>query len=132
MILLAGRSLLQAQTVLDLPRPSQSASVSQRVGIADIAIHYSRPLVKNRKLWGGLVPYDQVWRAGANENTTISISDQVKIESELLPAGTYGLHMIPHERDCTIIFSKNSSSWGSFTYNPSEDALRVTVKDFTF
>ena len=127
-IFLAGGSSLQSQTVLDLPRPSQSASVSQRVGITDIAIHYSRPLVKNRKLWGGLVPYDQVWRAGANENTTISISDQVKIESELLPAGTYGLHMIPHERDCTIIFSKTSSSWGSFTYDPSEDALRVTVK----
>src|SRR2546429_6594162 len=84
----------------DLPRPSQSASVSQRVGITDIAIHYSRPLVRNRKLWGGLVPYDQVWRAGANENTTITFSDPVAVEGQPITAGAYGLHMIPHETDC--------------------------------
>jgi len=127
-ILLAGASFLKPQTVLNLPRPSQQASLTQRVGITDITIHYSRPLVKNRKIWGGLVPYDQVWRAGANENTTVSFSDQVVIEGQQLAIGTYGLHMIPHEKDWTIIFSKNSSSWGSFTYDPSEDALRVIVK----
>jgi tetratricopeptide (TPR) repeat protein len=73
------------------------------------------------------VPYGKVWRAGANENTTIEFSDPVKIEGKPLPNGTYGLHMIPGVSEWTVIFSKNSSSWGSFTYNAAEDALRVTV-----
>lgn len=120
--------LVRAQTVLDLPRTSQQATVTQRIGITDVAIHYSRPLVKGRKLWGALVPYDQVWRAGANENTTISFTDSVTIEGQPLAAGTYGLHVIPREKGWTLIFSKNSSSWGSFTYDPAEDALRITVK----
>ena len=128
MILPVGLSSLNAQTVLELPRPSQQACVTQRVAVTDITIHYSRPLVKNRKIWGGLVPYDQVWRAGANENTTIAFSDPITIEGQQLAAGAYGLHMIPHEKDWTVIFSRNSSSWGSFTYDRSEDALRVTVK----
>ena len=115
-------------TVLDLPRPSQHAVLTQRVGITDITINYHRPLVNGRKVWGGLVPYGQVWRAGANENTTIAFSDPVTIEGQALPKGTYGLHMIPAENEWTIIFSKNFTSWGSFTYNQAEDALRVTVK----
>ena len=127
-VALSHVSAVRAQTVLDLPRPSQSASVMQRVGLTDINIHYSRPLVKGRKIWGALVPYDQVWRAGANENTTISFSDPVTIEGQPLAAGAYGLHVIPHEKDWTIIFSRNSTSWGSFTYKPEEDALRVNVK----
>jgi hypothetical protein len=117
--------------VLDLPRQSQRAEVSQRIGITDITIHYHRPLVKGRKVWGGLVPYGQVWRAGANENTTISFSDPVTIEGQPLDKGTYGLHMIPTADSWTIIFSKASTSWGSFTYNQAEDALRVTVKPRT-
>ena len=80
---------------LELPRISQRASVTQTVGLTDITITYSRPNVKGRVIWGGLVPYNEVWRAGANENTTISFSDQVKINGQDLPAGTYGLHMIP-------------------------------------
>ena len=115
-------------TVLDLPRPSQHAVLTQRVGITDITINYHRPLVNGRKVWGSLVPYGQVWRAGANENTTIAFSDPVTIEGQALPKGTYGLHMIPAENEWTIIFSKNFTSWGSFTYNQAEDALRVTVK----
>jgi tetratricopeptide (TPR) repeat protein len=85
-------------------------------------------LAKDRKIWGELVPYGQVWRAGANENTTITFSDPVLIEGKPLDKGTYGLHMIPNADECTIIFSKNSTSWGSFTYDQAEDALRVTVK----
>ena len=127
-LLLLG-SLGQAQSfLLDLPRQSQHAVVTQRVGITDITINYHRPLVNKRKVWGGLVPYGQVWRAGANENTTIKFSDPVTIEGKPLPQGTYGLHMIPGEDEWTIIFSRNSTSWGSFTYDPAEDALRVTVK----
>jgi tetratricopeptide (TPR) repeat protein len=114
--------------VLDLPRGSQRAEVSQRIGITDITINYHRPLAKDRKIWGELVPYGQVWRAGANENTTITFSDPVLIEGKPLDKGTYGLHMIPNADECTIIFSKNSTSWGSFTYDQAEDALRVTVK----
>jgi hypothetical protein len=114
--------------VLDLPRPSQRAQIAQRVGITDITISYHRPLVNNRKVWDALVPYGKVWRAGANENTTISFSDSVTIEGKPLDRGTYGLHMIPTADQWTIIFSKNFTSWGAFTYNESEDALRVNVK----
>lgn len=114
--------------VLDLPRDSQHARVMQRVGITDITINYHRPLVKGRKVWGVLVPYGQVWRAGANENTTIEFTDPVSIEGKPLAKGIYGLHMLPTENEWTIIFSKTASAWGSFTYNQSEDALRVTVK----
>ena len=114
--------------VLDLPLPSQRAEISQTIGITDITIAYHRPLTNNRKIWGGLVPYGKVWRAGANENTTIRFSDPVMIEGQRLEKGTYGLHMIPDPSQWTIIFSKNSTSWGSFTYDQAEDALRVTVK----
>jgi hypothetical protein len=114
--------------VLDLPLQSQRAQVSQRIGITDITISYHRPLVNDRKVWDALVPYGKVWRAGANENTTITFSDPVQIEGKPLDRGTYGLHMIPNADEWTIIFSKNSTSWGSFTYDEKEDALRVTVK----
>ena len=121
-------SASRAQSILDLPRPSQHAQVTQRVGLTDITISYSRPLVKGRKVFGGIVPYGQVWRAGANENTTIEFSDPVSIEGQAVPRGTYGLHMIPGENEWTVILSKNSSSWGSFSYDQKEDALRVSVK----
>ncbi len=114
--------------VLDLPLPSQRAEITQRIGITDVTIDYHRPLVKDRKVWGALVPYGKVWRAGANENTTITFSDPVQIEGKPLDKGTFGLHMIPNADAWTIIFSKNSTSWGSFTYDQAEDALRVTVK----
>jgi tetratricopeptide (TPR) repeat protein len=113
---------------MDLPRDSQHARVLQRVGITDITINYHRPLVKGRKVWGGLVPYGQVWRAGANENTTIEFTDPGSIEGKPLAKGIYGLHMIPNENEWTIIFSRQAAAWGSFTYNQAEDALRVTVK----
>jgi tetratricopeptide (TPR) repeat protein len=114
--------------VLDLPFQSQQAEVSQRIGLTDITVRYHRPLVKDRKIWNSVVPYGKVWRAGANENTTIAFSDPVVIEGKPLDRGTYGLHMIPTAEEWTIIFSKNSTSWGSFTYDQSEDALRVNVK----
>jgi hypothetical protein len=92
-------SLCSAQsTQLNLPRPSQRAQVTQRIGITDITITYHRPLVNGRKVFGGLVPYGQVWRAGANENTIISFPDDVMIEGKSLPAGTYGLHDPQRER----------------------------------
>ncbi|MGC2474339.1 MAG: DUF2911 domain-containing protein [Candidatus Sulfotelmatobacter sp.] len=138
LVVLAGvllaTGVAQAQTatgetvMLNLPRASQHARISQRIGITDITISYHRPLANGRQIWGKVVPYGQVWRAGANENTTITFTDPVTIEGQTLDKGTYGLHMIPGENQWTVIFSKNSSAWGSFTYKQDEDALRVTVK----
>jgi len=125
----ASLSLCHAQTVmLDLPRPSQHAVVTQRIGITDITVNYHRPLANGRQIWGKLVPYGEVWRAGANENTTLTFTDPVSIEGQPLDKGTYGLHMIPGENQWTVIFSKMANAWGSFTYKQDEDALRVTVK----
>lgn len=126
-VAMSGLSFAQS-FVLDLPLQSQRAQVSQTIGITNVTINYHRPLVKDRKIWDGLVPYGAVWRAGANLNTTITFSDPVMIEGKPLDKGKYGLHMIPTPDEWTIIFSKNSTSWGSFTYDQAEDALRVTVK----
>jgi hypothetical protein len=121
-------------------RPSLMAGVRQTLGTDTVVtIEYSRPGVKGRKIWGGLVPYGLApgnadsgnkpfpWRAGANENTTIEFNRDLLIEGKPLPAGKYGIHMIPSEKDWIIIFSKDNSAWGSFTYDPAKDALRVTV-----
>src|SRR5579859_2419634 len=115
-------------TELNIPRASQRGTVTQRIGLTDITITYHRPAVAGREIWGKVVPYGKVWRAGANENTTIAFTDDVSIEGKPLPAGTYGLHTIPDKDQWTVIFSKNSTSWGSFSYDEKEDALRVTVK----
>jgi Protein of unknown function (DUF2911) len=126
-VLTAGISL-PAQTLLTLPEDSQRAVAMQRVGLTDITITYHRPLVNGRKIWGGLVPYGQVWRAGANENTTIQFSDAVTVEGQPLAKGIYGLHMIPGTDAWTVVFSKAAGDWGSFAYNQKDDALRVTIK----
>jgi len=115
-------------TELSIPRVSQRATVTQRIGLTDITITYHRPAVGGREIWDKVVPYGKVWRAGANENTTINFADDVSVEGKLLAAGTYGLHMIPDKDQWTVIFSKNATSWGSFSYDEKEDALRVTVK----
>jgi tetratricopeptide (TPR) repeat protein len=134
---LALASAVQAQTatgetlMLNLPRQSQHAVIMQRIGITDITINYHRPLANGRQIWGKVVPYGQVWRAGANENTTITFTDPVTIEGQALDKGAYGLHMIPGENQWTVIFSKTSTAWGSFSYKQDEDALRVTVKPQT-
>ena len=125
---------------ISLPRVSPAASVTQRIGITDIRIDYHRPSVRGRVIWGQGVPYGMgpgvafgsgkpcPWRAGANENTTISFTHDVKIEGKPLKAGTYGLHIIPGPEECTVIFSYSSTAWGSFFYDEREDALRVVVK----
>jgi len=122
-----GGTKTEAQSaILNLPRVSQHARSIQRVGITDISIDYHRPLVSGRKIFGGLQAYGKVWRAGANDNTTFEVSDPVTIDGHPLGKGIYGLHMIPGE-DWIIIFSRNSTSWGSFTYDQAEDALRINV-----
>ena len=122
-----------------LPRVSPHQTASHTIGLTEVKIDYHSPGVLGRQVWGGIVPYDMSpgvafgsgnqfpWRAGANENTVISFTDEVKINGKSLPAGNYALFMIPGEKEFTIIFSKNFTSWGSFFYDENEDALRVTV-----
>jgi tetratricopeptide (TPR) repeat protein len=142
-LLIAGN--ISAQNLPQI-QASPHSKVMQEVGFSEITIDYHRPAVKGREVWGKLVPYgmtnlgfgtakESPWRAGANENTTISFTDDVKINGNTLKAGTYGLHIIVTEEDWVIIFSKTSTAWGSFFYDPKDDALRVNVKpeksDFT-
>ena len=136
MILVSSNSFGQGNQI----RQSQNSSVTQYVGVdTQITINYSRPAVKGRVVWGNMVPYGLApadkysngksfpWRAGANENTTIEINNEVKIEGNTLAPGKYSIHMIPSETDWIIIFNNNNNQWGSFSYDESADALRVTV-----
>lgn len=109
-------------------RESNKASVMQTVGDTTITITYHRPNTKGRKVWGELVPYNEVWRTGANDATVFEISNDVTINGQKLPKGKYSLHTIPTTGDWTIIFNKTWNQWGSFNYDPKEDALRVTAK----
>ena len=127
-LLCSGAPALAQQVITGFPQPSPHAALSQTVGISTIVIDYHRPAVGGREVWGGLVPWDEVWRAGANDNTTITLSDDGTVEGKPLAAGTYGLHMIPGREKWIVAFSRNSTSWGSFTYDAAEDALRVEVK----
>ena len=111
-----------------VPRPSPKSVLTQTIGFTDMTITYSRPAARGRKIFGALVPYGQVWRTGANEATTISFSDDVTINGQALPKGTYSLHTIPGKDSWTIIFNKVADQWGSFNYDQSKDALRVTAK----
>ncbi len=126
-LMVLGAFIAEAQPQLPQPQASPGATVSQTVGITEITVTYHRPGVKGRDVWGGLVPYGEVWRAGANENTTISFSHDVTVGGKPLNAGTYGLHMIPTKSQWTVIFNKNSTSWGSFFYSEAEDAQRIVV-----
>lgn len=110
------------------PRPSPKASLMQSIGTTDVTINYSRPGVKGRTIWGGLVPYGQVWRTGANEATTIQFSEDVKINGQALKKGTYSLHTIPGESEWTFIFNSVADQWGSYSYDQAKDVLRVTAK----
>ena len=145
----AGSALAQVIT----PRPSQTASVMQRIGVTDITITYARPGVKGRKIWGDplpeqadvkgeatlddqnkrpkgapIAPWGHVWRTGANEATTFVVTDDVLINGQKLPAGKYSLHTIPNKDEWTIVFNGTANQWGSFDYDPAKDTLRVKAK----
>ena len=137
---------------IDTPRPSPKASVMQRIGVTDVTITYSRPGVKGRQIWGDplpgqtakgeatldnqnerpkgapIVPYGHVWRVGANEATMFVVTDDVLINGQKLPAGTYSLHAIPTKDEWTIVFNSTAKQWGSFDYDATKDTLRVKVK----
>lgn len=107
---------------------SPAATVTQTIGLTDIAITYHRPGVKGREIWGKLVPYNQVWRAGANNATTISFSDDVTISGKALKAGMYSFFTLPTEGDWTVIFNSVADQWGAYSYDSTKDVLRFTVK----
>lgn len=147
-LLLTSASVTSAQ--LRLPRPSQKASVMQTIGVTDVTIVYSRPAVKGRKIWGDwptpvageatlddqdtrpagapIVPYGHIWRTGANEATKFTVTDDVLVNGQPLPAGTYSLHTIPGKDEWTIIFNSVAEQGGSFDYDAKKDALRVKTK----
>ena len=108
-------------------RISPKAMVEQTVGFTEVTIEYGRPGVKGRTIWGGLVPYNAVWRAGANEATKITFSTDVKIDDKKLKAGSYSFFAIPGQKTWTLIFNKVANQWGAFEYNDVEDALRIEV-----
>jgi hypothetical protein len=137
---------------ISVPRPSQKASISQTIGVTDVTITYSRPGVKGRKIWGDplpgqtatgeatlddqnkrpkdavIVPWGHVWRTGANEATTFVVTDDVLINGQKLAAGSYSLHTIPTKDEWTIVFNGTANQWGSFSYDPAKDTLRVKAK----
>jgi hypothetical protein len=141
-----------ASAQMRLPRPSQWASVTQTIGVTDVTVNYSRPAVKGRTIWGeapkdsyakgeatlddsnkrpegmAIVPFGHVWRTGANEATQFVVTDDVTINGQKLAAGKYSLHTIPGKDEWTIIFNSDAGQWGSFSYEPSKDVLRVKAK----
>jgi tetratricopeptide (TPR) repeat protein len=121
-------ALGSARAEIKLPQPSPGASVKTVVGTTDVTINYHRPGVKGRKIWGELVPYGQVWRLGANEATTITFADAVKVQGKDVPAGTYGLFAIPAQDKWTLILNKKAEQWGAYFYKAEEDFLRFEVQ----
>lgn len=110
------------------PQPSSTQTIVQDLGLGKIALVYSRPNVKGRKIFGGMEPYNVVWRTGANSATTIKFSDDVTIEGHKVPAGTYGLFSVPGLTEWTIILNKQPNQWGAYTYKESDDFVRFKVK----
>ncbi len=152
LVLLAFESVY-AQQQLKIPRPSPKASVTQAIGITDVTIVYSRPGVKGRKIWGDwpadakapagegtldnqntrpagapIVPYGHVWRAGANEATQFTVTDDVLVNGQPLAAGSYSLHTVPGKDEWTVVFNGTANQWGSFSYDPAKDLLRIKTK----
>ncbi len=117
-----------AEVPVGPPRVSPMAVVSQVVGVSEVTIVYSRPGVRDRTIWGELVPLGEVWRTGANEATTFTITDDAKIDGQALAAGSYGLFTIPGEAEWTVVFNKVADQWGAFSYDAAQDALRIQVR----
>lgn len=128
MTFLASNCLLAQEPALKPLQASPGASVSQELGLSTFRIDYHSPSVKGRTIWGSLVPYGQVWRAGANEATVITFSDPVKVAGQDLVAGSYAFFAIPGKDQWTLILNKQSKQWGGYSYKADQDALRIDVK----
>lgn len=112
----------------ELPQPSPSAKVEQRIGLTDVTVVYSRPSVKGRTIWGELVPFDKVWRTGANANTLVTFSDDVTIEGQSLEAGTYSFFIIPTEGEWKVIFNTATDGWGTSNYDEGNNVLHLNIE----
>jgi tetratricopeptide (TPR) repeat protein len=123
-------SVLHAEEAkkIDFPQASPSASFKQRVGVTDVSVEYARPGMHERKIFGGLLPYGQIWRTGANAATKLTFSTDVKLGGTAVPAGSYALFTIPGETEWTVILSKVTEEWGSYSYNQKDDQARIKVK----
>ena len=124
-VLLAGAAVAQEAPKLVLPRPSPYATVKQTVGLTDITVAYSSPAVKGRKIWGEVVPWDEVWRAGANECSKVTFSTAVTIGGKSVAAGSYCIFLLPTRSGWTFILNKDTAQWGAYAYKPENDVLRV-------
>ena len=125
--ILTNLAYAQLPVSLELPQVSPLENRSITIGLTNISLEYSSVGIKERQIWGNLIPYGKVWRTGANKNTVFSVSDDVLINGKPLAAGSYGFHTIPGEKEWVIIFSKNNGAWGSYFYDEAEDALRITT-----
>lgn len=111
----------------DTDRASKNGMAQGSVDGVDVTVEYGRPKVKEREIWGALVPYDKVWRTGADEATTVTFSQDVMVEGKALPAGTYALFTVPGEKEWTVIFNEQAEQWGAYDYDAGQNALEVTV-----
>lgn len=127
LVLTVASSFLFGQDI-NLPRASPRASVGYTIGLTDVKVTYGAPAVKGRTIWGAVVPYDKIWRGGANEATTVEFSSDVNMEGQTLRAGKYALFFIPGETEWTVILNKNHDQWGAYNYNEADDAIRFTVQ----
>ena len=126
---------LSIQAQVETPQASPHGKIWQKVGLTDVTVEYSRPSMRGREIFGDLVPFDKKWRTGANENTTISFSDDVKIDGETLPKGTYAIYTVPHENNWEVMFYKKTDNWGlPQQWDNAEVALstKVNVSDMPF
>ena len=128
-ILLLFVALLSATFINAQNKPASPAAVATgKINGVTIQINYSSPSVKGRVIWGELVPFNKIWRAGANDATTIETDKELSIEGQKLPAGKYSFFVIPNEKECVLIFNKEAKQWGAYKYKETEDQLRVVVK----
>ena len=128
LVLAAAALAAPALAQLEAPQPSPKATLTQRVGLTDVTISYSRPSVKGRAIWGELVPFDKPWRTGANAATTITFSDDVTVEGQKLASGTYSIVTIPGKDEWSVIFNSDTKLWWETEYDAAKDALRVKAK----
>jgi hypothetical protein len=126
-LLLVAAVATQAERGDDSGRKSKNGLTTGTIDGVEVTLEYGRPSVRGRTIWGGLVPYGKVWRTGADEATTISLSVDVTVEGQSLAAGTYGLFTIPGEEEWTVVFNEVANQWGAFNYDAGKDALRVTT-----
>jgi hypothetical protein len=129
---LAVATMARAQDQsLVLPRTNQPASITQRIGVTDIAVKYNRPSARGRRVFGALVPYGQVWRTGSDEATTITFSTDVSVNGQPVPAGAYALFTIPTASAWTVVLNRRAIQWGSYSHDPADDVVTVTVAPTT-